>query len=161
MLCEAGDTLLPLVLKGGDRRLSRAGVFIAFTGRGDLSLGGLPQPLHIVPQLSSSSRGEAEGLGPVGVGEVVYVAPVRGDLFAFGHLLQEAADGSGLACAWGTGLVYVKALVLDAEPEANRLGSPLLADEAGDRADFGGGGKGEAGRLGHAAQLFRGKLFDH
>jgi len=98
-------------------------------------------------EVVAGGGGEGDGARAVGVVEVVEVAPVGDGGVRFGGFVDEDADG-GFASGGGlAGDGEVEALGLDAEAEADRFKGAVLAGDALQGLDGGGGGGDEVRRV--------------
>ncbi len=118
----------------------------------------LKQLLELTPQFGAGAAGEAQGAWPVGLIEVVDVAPVVYGCVSvvpgpLTHGFGQVGPYDGvLAGAGETGNEDVVAGFLDAQAESERGDGAVLADERGRRLDLIGAVERKAGRIASPAK---------
>ena len=152
-LVELGQQRLPLALEGLADGVAAGGVLVAFEGGGDLLPRPLDKRLHVLLKATADAGGQAQRARPIGVDEVVDVAPVAGSLFVLGHTLKEGVDGRHLAGARLPRHVDVEPHVADAQPEIQGLHRSLLPDDGVQPRQVGRAGETQAGRIADVAEL--------
>ena len=161
LLAHLREELLLLFLKTLNGLLLLGGIFIALEDSGDLTPRPIHQVLRILLEFPPFARRQAEGVGAIGVTEVIHVAPIGGHSFAPGHFLQEALDGRGLPCARGASHVNIEPQFLDPQPKLESSDRPLLANDGFEGLHLLGGLAAQHLRVADPSQLINEQFFCH
>ncbi len=104
-------------------------VFLGLEDLGDLALHELNELFDIAPELAALARRELDRARPVGVLEIVDVAPVIRDRLVQGDPLDDGLGDGVPAGARDAGHEDIVPVIFDGEAELDRLHRPRLADD--------------------------------
>ena len=137
------------------------GVVFAVEGPPYVRLRRFDQPPHVPLELHCLAGPQLQRSGPVGIVEVVDVAPIGRRLLVPGRPLEKGGDGGHLASARQAGGVDVEAGVLYLQPELESLERPVLPDYGLGRFELLRALKTQAARVTDPAHLFGVELPGH